>query len=104
MTCHRQATTAYGLTGRITLLSPSSISSLSLVEAPFRVQSGGGLEAIGLTIGKDPKIPVSVATSLTKFRYTDTDLDPYNAERGFWWVSGRLSPIFFFFFFFENPF
>jgi len=20
-------------------------------------------------------------------RYTDTDLDPYNAERGFWWVS-----------------
>lgn len=25
--------------------------------------------------------------SLTQSRYTDTELDPYNAERGFWWVS-----------------
>ena len=31
--------------------------------------------------------PVSTTTSLTRFSYTDTDLDPYNAERGFWWVS-----------------
>ena len=28
-----------------------------------------------------------VIISLTQFSYTDTDLDPYNAERGFWWVS-----------------
>ena len=29
-----------------------------------------------------------LATSSTRFSYTDTDLDPYNADRGFWWVSG----------------
>ena len=34
-------------------------------------------------------ILASATTSLTRSSYTDTDLDPYNAERGFWWVSGE---------------
>ena len=91
-----QVTTVYGLTGRTTPLSPFSMFSLWLAEAPFKERSGGGLEVIGLTIGENPKIPVSAATFLTKFSYTDTDLDPYNAERGFWWVSAPPPPTTFF--------
>lgn len=78
------------------LPSSSSTSSLSPVEVPFKGRSGGGLEAIGLTIGMNPQIPVPAVRSLTQFRYTDTDLDPYNADHGFWWVSGCLSPSSFF--------
>jgi hypothetical protein len=47
------------------LPSPSSIFSLWRVEALFKERSGGGLEAIGLTIGKNPKKPASDVTSLT---------------------------------------
>ena len=53
MTCHRQGITAYGLTVRITLLNPLSISSLLREGVPFREQFGGGLAAIGLTTGED---------------------------------------------------
>lgn len=48
----RQGIIAYGLIVRITPLSPLSISSLSPEGVPFREQFGGGLAAIGLTIGK----------------------------------------------------
>ena len=53
MTCHSQGITAYGLTGRITPLSPLSISSLWREGVPFRERSGGGLAVIGLTTGKN---------------------------------------------------
>jgi hypothetical protein len=36
-----------------------------------------------------PYIPACATISLTRFSYTDTDLDPYNAKRGFWWVSNE---------------
>ena len=87
MTWHCQVITAYGLTGRIMLLGPLNISSLWREEAPFRERSGGGLAAIGLIIGKDFTCFRARRRPLTQFSYTDTDLDPYNAERGFWWVS-----------------
>jgi len=89
MTCHCQAITAYGLTGRTTLPSPLSISSLLREGAPSRERSGGGLAVTGLTIGKNFTRSTPVVNPLTQFSYTDTDLDPYNAERGFWWVSGE---------------
>ena len=89
MTCHCQVIIACGLTEHITLLSPLSISSLWREGAPFRERSGGGLAAIGLTTGKNLTHSRACGNLLTKFSYTDTDLDPYNAERGFWWVSNE---------------
>ena len=53
MTCRCQGITVYGLTGRITLLGPLSISSLSREGAPSRERYGGGLAVTGLTIGKN---------------------------------------------------
>lgn len=87
MTCNCQVITAYGLTGPIMPPSPSSTSSQWPEEAQSKEQSGGGLEVTGLIIGNHFKQRTVRKTSLTKFSYTDTDLDPYNAERGFWWVS-----------------
>ena len=63
---------------------------LWLAVAPFKGRSGGGLAAIGLTTGKDSIHPRVRRNLLNPTRYADTDLDPYNAERGFWWVSGGL--------------
>jgi hypothetical protein len=70
------------------LLGLLNIFLLWQEEAPFRERSGGGLAAIGLTIGKNSVPSRACRKPLTQFSYTDTDLDPYNAERGFWWVSG----------------
>ena len=54
MTCHRQGITACGLTERTMLLSLSSTSLLWPVEALFKGQSGGGLEATGPITGRIP--------------------------------------------------
>lgn len=53
ITRNRQGIIVYGLTVRITLPSPLSIFSLSQEGVPFRELFGGGLAAIGLTIGKN---------------------------------------------------
>jgi hypothetical protein len=75
--------------------------SLQCFQAPRVLPRCGGWglrSRSDLVVGSRPQVSspvkhsnVSVVVLLTNFSYTDTDLDPYNAERGFWWVSGNIS-------------
>jgi hypothetical protein len=53
-----------------------------------REQFGGGHEDTGPITGITDSLSLNFRLLTSWYsRFTDTDLDPYNAERGFWYVS-----------------